>query len=354
METTTALSDKKTTVSRVAMKITYGNKSSEIEFPVTKETNKSYRVLIDGCNFWMHKSTFNTAYKPDCAGFWGALNSPADIQKIIDRINLSISQNSDALIPVIKKGKGPTDKSAKYEFFVRSENEDSKRRTFTLPISQIIEESGKLYAPAWLLKNKIAEAQNRMSSKRQNRNTPQSVLAAGSLKFLELRKCIEEEFVKLALAHENEQTELRRLNVLMNEYLIFIQIYVRLFPDVLSVAKEKFEEFNFPHWSTSNLRSTQKKSVEIIYSQPEFQDWLKEYKQRVIRVEENQELINQFNAYIKKSKSKIALCAVEKLESNEFSRASEGHYGIRYEYHIRRCEFILLLPEFGEWKMKLN
>jgi hypothetical protein len=140
----------------------------------------------------------------------------------------------------------------------------------------------------------------------------------------------------------------------VDEYLIYTQVYVYLFPEVLKSAREKFEQFSFPRGNKVGLTPDKVKSFEIIYLLPEFQEWITDYKKRAMRVNINGELVNQFTDFISKSKSKIAIAAMSKLNTSSYSSRSQGAYGAAYEYLISRREFILQLPEFEAWKIKFH
>lgn len=207
------------------------------------------------------------------------------------------------------------------------------------------------------IRKKLEAERKNMSRSHKYSNPAQCAVARGTLEFGELRKIIEDELNKNEQESNRDQEEIVRLNKIAKDFLVYVQGYLHFNPDfnldfmtykdrtkLIGATKQDLERnFILPGVS---------QSIEKISLLPEFQAWLTQFKLKELRVEVSRDSINGFSKYISNSKSKLALTSVEKIESANLSNISlENHRGA-HEYHIRRCDFILQLPEFDNWKLK--
>jgi hypothetical protein len=102
---------------------------------------------------------------------WEFKSRVFEIGDVFDRWKLHhifagiVQHSGTSRVQVWKADKGPTDKSckfrlvveAKYQNIGRNKVRKYKRRTITLPISQILREDKKWFAPVWIVRGKLGE-----------------------------------------------------------------------------------------------------------------------------------------------------------------------------------------------------
>lgn len=158
-----------TAASPFALKLRFAGRESVLEWPVERDTGKARLVVTPGKAVWIpnfRSSEFSSlvlGYTPESDP---AIDS--NVHKYIQRL-VSLSENSkvgntDGYAEVRLKGKGTTDKSASYEFWVSWQEPDEmnrelttlgKNRRFTLARSLVLDVNNKLYYPIWALNQRL-------------------------------------------------------------------------------------------------------------------------------------------------------------------------------------------------------
>lgn len=127
-----------------------------IEWPVVRSTSKAVLVATPGGETWLPLWRFQKRQ-------WSA----KDVGQIIDLLADVTSSANEARVRVWRAGRGASEKSHKFQVAVtvsvRINPYDTmvkvRRRTFTLPVSQIQGKKGSWTAPAWLISKKLAEGE---------------------------------------------------------------------------------------------------------------------------------------------------------------------------------------------------
>ena len=127
-----------------------GDPVASLSWPVLQETAKAKLVKTPGGDVWMPtvgNKCLGHNVQVTCLSTW------------LDKLNALQSNSRNAMVPVCRRGKGPTTESAKYEITIIEEHvvdccqvsTKSRKRTLTLPVSQIVDG----HAPRWLLLEKL-------------------------------------------------------------------------------------------------------------------------------------------------------------------------------------------------------
>lgn len=135
-----------------------------IDWPIVNETKKAVQVQTPGGLLW-----FPNWKRPK--KFW----SCATVDTLLAEIKNVSSSSSEALVPVLRAGKGPTDKSLKvrvqvHRFTLCDETDEwsegssiAKFRCFTLARSQLMDVDGALFAPMWMMKKRLRRGESIVS-----------------------------------------------------------------------------------------------------------------------------------------------------------------------------------------------
>jgi hypothetical protein len=133
--------------------ISDGGFEQHIEWPILRATDKALQVRTPGGDLWIPVWRFAVRQ-------WSVGRIP-ELVKLIQSVS---ETSSESRARVWKAGPGPTSKSHKFQVAVRRcRNIDYgevvheiRRRTFTLPLSQIRGQRGSWSAPVWLLRKKLS------------------------------------------------------------------------------------------------------------------------------------------------------------------------------------------------------
>jgi hypothetical protein len=119
--------------------------TEKVTWPIVRRSDKRAVLLkIAGHEKWLRPGDFSTLR----TSF--AHLRPERLSSLLDYLSKLLATEKDSLVPVKLAGKGPTEKSHKYRVVVHEEHRGEFPRTFTLPVSQIIDREGASYAPLWL------------------------------------------------------------------------------------------------------------------------------------------------------------------------------------------------------------
>lgn len=158
-----------TAASPFVLKLRFAGRESVLEWPVEKDTGKARLVVTPGKAVWIPNfrsfqfSELYFGYSPEADPAID-MNVQKYIQGLVSLSENSRAGNSDGYAEVHLKGKGTTEKSASYEFWVSWQEPEvgnrefvtrSKHRRFTLARSLVIEVNGKLYYPVWALNQRL-------------------------------------------------------------------------------------------------------------------------------------------------------------------------------------------------------
>ena len=130
-----------------------------VVWPIDRSTEKAWRITTSGGQIWVPKCLWRDDHlgNPESRIKW--------MMKLFGQIS---STHDDALVPVKRAGKGPTEKSVKVNFRARRwfndpMNPDFKEvvRSATVPISLVMQdENGTWKLPLWCLKRKLKDSES--------------------------------------------------------------------------------------------------------------------------------------------------------------------------------------------------
>ena len=129
-----------------------------LAFPEVQRTARAAQITTSAGAVWIPRADLDRVFgrrSVTVAEAGDPERRAALVERVISSLASVLCASRDALIVVTRAGKGPTDKSAKFRFQATDPDRGTITYTLTLPRSQIREIGGTLYAPRWLLIDKI-------------------------------------------------------------------------------------------------------------------------------------------------------------------------------------------------------
>lgn len=136
-----------------------------LTWPITESSSKAIRVQLPGGEVWLPLHRFERtgiSLRKNDQSLTCRISSvfPATIVTLFREFSRS---SGEAIVPVKRAGKGPTDKSQKVKVEIWKHDDEETRqrreRTMTIPASQLREIDGKLYLMAWCAWKKLSEGE---------------------------------------------------------------------------------------------------------------------------------------------------------------------------------------------------